>query len=419
MVPSGSPSSLKAFIPSTVPTRVSPSPLQQSPTLFSGPATLSLTNLTVLQCKPLASGSTNTCPAAEEIRPFCRPNRRTDHCSFETSFLRLINSRKLIYNSSPSTVRKAGYWYDLIDDKLGAKLFAEEENIATPSLLYCSSHGTTTGLSQFNAPSSNQGFVIKAVGFHSNKGIFVLPEGFDGPELLSGKNKMTKADVSAALVASNATRVVVEEYIPGETPGTLPDEYKFHMFNGKVGSIIFVSNPGTPCACFAELDGNWNRIDKQGCFQSGNGPVMDGQCVHIDKLRVAPTQMKGLDMCATVPSISSTLLANLTATAQAASTRIGAYMRVDMFVSPNNGGVPVVGEFTAGHTNGLVHCSAPIDQRTGCVDSCYLGKLWKGAGGSSQHGGPPTVLPASLTNFSDSTWESQCETKMATLGQNP
>jgi len=313
----------------------------------------------------------------------------------------------MVYSNNHLDVREQGYWYDMLEDKLGSKLFAEEEKFATPDFRYCSAN-IQRGLEEFIPPTVG-GFVIKALGFHSNKGVFVLPEGFGGIELLSNK-RMSKTDVQIALIKSGATKILVEDFIAGDTPTSLPDEYKFHMFNGTVGSIVYVSNPGTPCACFAELDADWNRIDGEGCFQPGNGPVVDGQCTLIDKKKRFPAQMKGLDLCNSVPEMDPQLLSNLTSTAQTVSQRLGVYMRVDMFVS---NGLPVVGEFTAGHTNGAVHCSAPIDKVTGCVDSCHLGKMWQNAGGSLLHGGPSTSLPISLTNFSQSSWESNCATRMA------
>jgi len=358
-------------------------------------------------CEPL-SANTNTCSASDS-EPFCRPYRQTDHCAFQDSFLSLIRNRKDTYTSDPLSLRSGGYWYDLIDDKLGGKLFAEEENIASPALKYCSAN-IFNGLDSFVPPASG-GFVVKAVGFHSNKGIFVLPQGFDSIELLSGK-VMSKADVQDALVASRAARVIIEDYVSGESPNTLPNEYKFHMFNGTVGSIVYVSNPGTPCACFAELDPSWNRIDNEGCFSPGNGPVTNGQCIHIDRTKKQPKQMKGMDLCSSVPPLDPSLLVKLTTTAQTVSQRVGVYMRVDMFVS---NGSPIIGEFTAGHTGGKVHCSAPIDKTTGCADSCHLGKLWSGNGGTLSHGGPSTALPTSLVGFSDATWEQKCATKMASI----
>ena len=86
------------------------------------------------------------------------------------------------------------------------------------------------------------GFAIKATGFHSGSGAFILPNGFDAVEMLSGVS-MSRADVKTALATLGANRYIIEQYVGGQDNMPAPGEYKIHMFNGNVGSIIYTTKP--------------------------------------------------------------------------------------------------------------------------------------------------------------------------------
>ena len=102
--------------------------------------------------------------------------------------------------------------------------------------------------------------------------------------------------------------------------------------------------------------------------------------------------MKGLDLCGEIEKPADCLIADIVAVAQDVSKRIGAYVRVDMFVAQNN--EIVVQEYTTNHMAGLRHCSARMEN--GCVNSCFLGEMWKAAGGNATYGGPSTGVPADI-----------------------
>lgn len=140
-------------------------------------------------------------------------------------------------------------------------------NLKAPLLLHCEDSYTDALLGGGFVPAPGTGFVIRATNLHSGGGVFVLPTGFGGPELLSGIGSMTAADVFAALDAAGADKIIIEEFIEGTLgPNTLPTEYKMHVIGGKVVSINIVYNRGdnNACACWAEVDTQWNRLDKYG-----------------------------------------------------------------------------------------------------------------------------------------------------------
>jgi hypothetical protein len=86
------------------------------------------------------------------------------------------------------------------------------------------------------------------------------------------------------------------------------------------------------------------------------------------------------------------------------SRAIGVYIRVDMFVTDDRR--IYVQEYTRFHSGGLRHCAAK--DRDGCVNSCFLGQTWQGAGGSVLLGGPTLQVPSYLEGYYDKSAEDQC-----------
>ena len=348
-------------------------------------------------------------PTANDYCPTtCRPFRYDDFCEAEESFLDLVKARRNTYTTDPQGVFQDGHWYHIIEDKLAAKIFAEEDGIPMPELLFCSEDVNDILSWPTQAADPTAGIVIKGIGLHSGKGVFVLPNGIGGVELLSG-NIPTAAQIVDELSTTGASRFIIEEYVSGTDGAAIPNEYKIHMFNGNVGSIIYTTNRGTTCACFAEFDEDWNRLDTNGCFRSAGQSEKDpsDQCTRIDFSNGRLVTMKGLDFCTTTPARPDNL-DEIIATAKAVSERIGAYIRVDLLTTADD--TVVVNEFTPGHTNGRVHCSSRIDGN-GCVDSCFLGRMWKDNSPASTdllHGGSATGVPTGLLSWSDGTWQDKC-----------
>jgi hypothetical protein len=75
--------------------------------------------------------------------------------------------------------------------------------------------------------------------------------------------QMSLSAVKNDLEINGATTILVEEYVSGQDD-ELPTEYKFHVFDGIVGSINIVHGRGTPCNCWAEIDESGERLDQHG-----------------------------------------------------------------------------------------------------------------------------------------------------------
>lgn len=144
-----------------------------------------------------------------------------------------------------------------MEDKVASYFYAARRGFNPPKMMFCSSN-VPAGLDDFNSPDG--GIVIRVTHSHSSKGVYVFPDGLDGIELIRGIT-MSIADIKTDMVEIGATHFVIEEYVHGKTKDELPVEFKFHMFNGKVGSINILSGSGTDCGCWAEIDADGTRLD--------------------------------------------------------------------------------------------------------------------------------------------------------------
>jgi uncharacterized protein (DUF433 family) len=136
-------------------------------------------------------------------------------------------------------------WFHHLEDKLAGYKLAASLGLNPPKIYFCTDN--VTDLLNFNATEIGAvGFVVRANDLHSNYGIYVLPKGFNGNEIIRGMD-MSVQDIVSDLKTLGAKSVIVEDYVGLES--SLPVEVKFHMFNGQVGSINAVFNRGTDCAC--------------------------------------------------------------------------------------------------------------------------------------------------------------------------
>lgn len=177
--------------------------------------------------------------------PQCTPYRSVANCPVDESFQTYIQSRFKLVEQDRDAIASSGYWFPYLDDKLAAYKFTASIGLRPPEIYSCSS--VLSSLLSFKpTDSAVQGFVIRATDRHSNHGVYVLPEGFGGNEIIRGID-MSAEDVISDLKTMGVTKFVVEEYVGSST--RLPMEFKFHMFEGKVASINVVANRGSDCAC--------------------------------------------------------------------------------------------------------------------------------------------------------------------------
>jgi hypothetical protein len=158
-----------------------------------------------------------------------------------------IQTRAYFVENHLDEVVAAGYWFHTLDDKLSAYKVAASLGLNPPQVYFCSID--VHALSEFIPPQN--GFVIRATDQHSNKGVYVLPNGFNSMELLRGI-VMTVEDIISDLSALKAKKIIVEEVVGSGK--ALPNEYKFHVFDGEVASISIVANRGTECQCKFHCD---------------------------------------------------------------------------------------------------------------------------------------------------------------------
>lgn len=163
----------------------------------------------------------------------------------DESFQAYVQSRSKKVQEDPDSIISGGYWFHYLEDKLAAYKFTTSIGLRPPKIYNCSS--TPSSLASFDpANHSVKGFVIRATDLHSNHGVYVLPNGFGGHEIIRDM-EMSAADIINDLDTMNVTNVIVEQYVGSSTK--LPMEFKLHMFEGKVASINVVANRGSSCAC--------------------------------------------------------------------------------------------------------------------------------------------------------------------------
>jgi len=101
---------------------------------------------------------------------------------------------------------------------------------------------------------------------------------------------------------------------PEDDCSGLPTEYKVHVFNDQIGSINIVQDRGCDCACWAEVDAEWNRLDQHGCFTpSSEGQKVENGCTAIDFYtgREKAHPMKGLDICGTIEKLDDCVIQDI------------------------------------------------------------------------------------------------------------
>eukprot|EP00541_Cyclophora_tenuis_P011193 CAMPEP_0116572634 /NCGR_PEP_ID=MMETSP0397-20121206/18292_1 /TAXON_ID=216820 /ORGANISM="Cyclophora tenuis, Strain ECT3854" /LENGTH=390 /DNA_ID=CAMNT_0004100999 /DNA_START=99 /DNA_END=1268 /DNA_ORIENTATION=+ len=346
-------------------------------------------------------------------RPFCTPFRSPEFCPADNSFPDLIRTRNDIAQDDIALIESQNFWFHYLEDKAAQYAFTTDQGFNAPKLLCCVDDVNDLISTCFSGPSPPTSFVIRASGHHSGSGIYVMPNGFSGVELLSGVVK-SSATVEAEIddLTPAPTKILVEEFISGDTATSLPLEVKFHVFEDKIGAITAIYNKGTDCACYAEFDEDFERLDQFGCFEPAFPEQQDGAChkIDFDAGSQNPFQIKDLDLCSDpLPPIPTCIWNDLKSTALALGAQIGVYMRIDMFVSGT--GLVYVQEYTANHNGGLRHCTARRDP-SGCVDSCFMGQCWKDNGekpnGSLVFGGPRTAEPGVLADWTTKSATAQC-----------
>ena len=288
-------------------------------------------------------------------------------CPDDEDFNMWIRARAVRWHK-PTYLAEHKIWQPAVGDKIGGYLFARKMGVRVPHIEFCSGDGPVA-LTEY-MPPKDRGFVVKNIFGHSSRNVYVMKSGFGGANLITQQN-MSLDDVQYDLKRSNVTDIYVEELVDsGRVDGTVPDDYKFYTFNGKVANIRVIRNRGTERFCMAFYDEEWNRHYQFGCFRhainkpKGNktDPATGLQHGYFNDIR---------RFCSDLPPPKS--FPKMLETAKRLSERIGIFMRIDMF--ENADGEVVLGEFTPFSAYGVYHCAAKVVD--GCIDSCFLGRLWK------------------------------------------
>lgn len=353
--------------------------------------------------------------ASEAIPPKAVLKYSYQACLKGENYLQWLKTRNKRWHNH-TYVERHGIWQNSVNDKLGGYLFARKMGVRVPHLMFCTGDGPDA-LRRFSPPK-NGAYVVKDLQGYSSRGAFVLRKGIN----MLNQKRTGMRDVRSQLKKLKATSIIVEELIDGARINeAIPDDFKFFAFNGIVAAVLVQRNRGTDQACGATFDENWNRLDQFGCFNYGENELEIDPVTGCNAIRWEFSQPKSLCSDREPPRNFPKMLD----IAKRLSKRIGVHMRIDILAG--SGGEVVLGEFTPWSANGLFHCSAKISD--GCVDSCFLGRLWNEASTHSSmedangfegdylpnfEGGPITPVPEYLKGWGQMTTKEKCD-RIATL----
>lgn len=334
---------------------------------------------------------------------------KLDYCNATESFPALVQNRTFSFRTPAGSADLAskGYWFHYLEDKIAGYLLSLTVNVPAPEIYCCVTNVTELAscLSGVYNNASLGGIVVKATNLHSSQGVFVLVPDTKDPnplDLITGTH-VSITDIVTQLSVLRVTKIIVEQFI-GKS---LPTEYKFHVINGTIAAIDVIEGRGTTCPCYAVVDTDWNRLDKFGCFEPGGIDLIDpgSQCTEIDFVtglkKMGPVK-KDMYLCFDIEEPKPCILQEMIDIALALGDKIGVAIRVDMFVVDDR---VYVQEYSVNPMNGLRHCAAKRDAK-GCINSCFVGRLWDAAGGP--YGGKVTQVPTILNGFGALSPKDQC-----------
>lgn len=329
---------------------------------------------------------------------------------------------------------------------------------------------TTTALDNFHPTVANnkKGFAVKVKQGREANGIYLMESGFGGPELLSGNRNMTRQDVASAMLhkaegvklmrenRSGKLPFHIEELISSSSSSTaqsdpndkaakkknnnnniIPNDYKVFAANGEVWSVYMVQNRGTEKHCIASVDEKYQRLDQNGCFSNNERLLANVSTSKMTRPHyVATASSSPNNNCSVIPPEEAVdmpqgyqLACPLTEgppaqwdkiieTAKYISRHIGIFARIDLYIQgDDDDGVDVVlGEATFLPFAGNHHCmsSTLLSSDGGCVDPCFLGRLWErnNMEFNTIEGGPLPDEPEAIKGWKTLSLKEQCRRVM-------
>ena len=154
---------------------------------------------------------------------------------------------------------------------------AKALDVGTPRVLACS---RADELPATWPAAWGTDLVVKPLEMWNSQGVLLIRNGVNAfttgavaGEPMRGRNDVLAAYAKAAVNAS--APVIVEELLPPadstRSRGTKvrsPDDFKFFMFGGKVGTVWHVHGRKTREECSAWYDASWSRrLDQAGCVK--------------------------------------------------------------------------------------------------------------------------------------------------------
>jgi hypothetical protein len=147
-------------------------------------------------------------------------------------------------------------WQRKLSNKYNSREFAKKHNCRVAELYW---KGREYNRIDFDSLPNN--FVIRPTIGHSLKSVFLMTESVN---LMDGKRYSRdeiKQVLREALCANEKLEFLIEEFVRTEDGEyKIPDDYKFYMFNGRIGCIQVINRENNVKGSTSWYDENWNLL---------------------------------------------------------------------------------------------------------------------------------------------------------------
>ena len=356
------------------------------------------------------------------------------HCEEDEDFVGLLKARQMAWEMSRLSNKPP--WWESINHKIGAYVFARAVGVKAPKTLACFSLKSTAdgtrkwtrtenlkrvkqiiaSLKQIDR-ETNSSFVVKPMHGMSAVGVFIV----NGksiqavadltPGSSQGQAKRSFVSIAWEMISSASSKKkiahwTVESLVKPRTVGKVED-YKFLVFGGNIATVDYILR-STTGGCNMISDAAYTtRYDFHNCLSghnTGNASrpycssrkekrsyprctprQMEGTAIHDGSLehpviktkfaatKIGATRAKVDTSPAKLDAAAAKIWKDAIASVRLLGKAVGVHMRIDLIMGVD--GV-YLGEFTPFHRNGKQDCAA-FDKTDGNTDMCFLGRIWK------------------------------------------
>lgn len=167
-----------------------------------------------------------------------------------------IRNTIMFAEASLENWKDVNIWQRKLSNKFNAREFARKYDCKVAALYW-----KGRDCNNINFEELPEHYVIRPTCGHSLNNVFLMSHSIN---LMDGK-RYSKEEITEILIRALDNNpyleFLIEEFVQTEkSEYKIPDDYKFYMFNGKVGCIQVINRLSNSKACTSWYDENWNFI---------------------------------------------------------------------------------------------------------------------------------------------------------------